>query len=119
MRFAARLLPTTLVPPILLSGVGPPPGPPPGPAPPRQAVVTKGSDTMVNSLWAWAEAYLEVAPAVEISVTGGGSGTGLAALINATVDLANASRQIKPEEIEEARANGVEPVETVGARGAP
>jgi phosphate transport system substrate-binding protein len=73
---------------------------------------------MVNLALAWAEAYLEVAPAVEISVTGGGSGTGLAALINATVDLANASRQIKPEEIEEARANGVEPVETVVARDA-
>jgi phosphate transport system substrate-binding protein len=118
MRFAARLLPTSIVLSVLLSGVGCTPGSPSGPAPARQAVVTKGSDTMVNLALAWAEAYLEVAPAVEISVTGGGSGTGLAALINATVDLANASRQIKPEEIEQARANGVEPVETVVARDA-
>ncbi|MBF8256538.1 MAG: phosphate binding protein, partial [Anaerolineales bacterium] len=84
MRFAARLLPTSIVLSVLLSGVGCTPGSPSGPAPARQAVVTKGSDTMVNLALAWAEAYLEVAPAVEISVTGGGSGTGLAALINAT-----------------------------------
>src|SRR3990170_3926907 len=118
MRFAARLLPTSIVLSVLLSGVGCTPGSPPGSAPAGQAVVNKGSDTMVNLARAWAEAYLEVDPAVSISVTGGGSGTGIAALINGTVDLANASRQIKPEEIEEARANGIEPVEIVVARDA-
>jgi phosphate transport system substrate-binding protein len=51
-------------------------------------------------------------------VTGGGSGTGIAALINGTVDIANASRQIKQEEIEEAQSNGVDPVEFVIARDA-
>jgi phosphate transport system substrate-binding protein len=51
-------------------------------------------------------------------VTGGGSGTGIAALINGTVDLANASRQIKSEEIEEARSKGIDPVEHVIARDA-
>src|SRR3990172_2866558 len=87
MRFAARLLPTSIVLSVLLSGVGCTPGSPSGPAPARQAVVTKGSDTMVNLALAWAEAYLEVDPAVEISVTGGGSGTGLAAL---TIDQISA-----------------------------
>jgi phosphate transport system substrate-binding protein len=52
---------------------------------------------------------------VTIAVTGGGSGTGIAALINGTVDLANASREIKEDEIAAAEQNGVEPVETVVA----
>ena len=51
-------------------------------------------------------------------MTGGGSGTGIAALINNTVDLANASRQIKDEEIAEAQSKGVEPVEHIIARDA-
>lgn len=81
-------------------------------------IVNKGSDTIVNLALAWAEAYKVVEPQVDLSVTGGGSGTGIAALINGTVDIANASRQIKPEEREEAQANGVEPVEFVIARDA-
>ncbi len=81
-------------------------------------IENKGSDTMVNLALAWAEQYQEVQTGVQISVTGGGSGTGIAALLNNTVDLANASRQIKAEEIETARANGVEPVEFVVARDA-
>jgi phosphate transport system substrate-binding protein len=58
-------------------------------------IENKGSDTMVNLALAWAEAYQGIQPEVQISVTGGGSGTGIAALINNTVDIANASRQIK------------------------
>jgi len=81
-------------------------------------VENKGSDTIVNLALAWAEQYQGDHPDVRISVTGGGSGTGIAALINKTVDLANASRQIKTEEIEEARSNGVEPVEHIIARDA-
>jgi phosphate transport system substrate-binding protein len=81
-------------------------------------IENKGSDTIVNLALAWAEAYQSVKPEVRISVTGGGSGTGIAALINNTVDIANASRKIKPEEIENAEANGVEPVENVIARDA-
>ncbi len=73
---------------------------------------------MVNLALAWAEAYQAVHPEVSISVTGGGSGTGIAALINGTVDIANASRQIKDEEMAAAEANGVEPVEFVVARDA-
>lgn len=75
------------------------------------AIVNKGSDTLVNLALAWAETYMQLHPGVRISVTGGGSGTGIAALINGTVDLANASREIKPEEAENARQNGIEPVE--------
>ena len=81
-------------------------------------IENKGSDTIVNLALAWAEFYQSEYPDVRISVTGGGSGTGIAALINGTVDIANASRQIKAEEIEEAQSNGVDPVEFVIARDA-
>ena len=62
----------------------------------------QGSDTIVNLALAWAQAYGAERPGVNISVTGGGSGTGLAALINGTADLANASRAISPDEIAKA-----------------
>jgi phosphate transport system substrate-binding protein len=78
-----------------------------------QTIENKGSDTIVNLALAWAEAYAEIRPEVRISVTGGGSGTGIAAMINGTVDIANASRKMKSEEVEDARANGIEPVEHV------
>ena len=81
-------------------------------------IENKGSDTIVNLALAWAEQYQSVHPDVRISVTGGGSGTGIASLINGTVDLANASRQIKPEEIEEAQSKGINPVEHIIARDA-
>jgi phosphate transport system substrate-binding protein len=77
----------------------------------QRAIQNKGSDTLVNLALAWAEAYREVAPDVSIAVTGGGSGTGIAALINGTVDIANASRAMKESEIEDARANGIDPQE--------
>lgn len=81
-------------------------------------IVNKGSDTLVNLALAWAEKYHELHPEVEISVTGGGSGTGIAALINRTVDIANASRQITAGEIQEAKANGGNPVQFVVAKDA-
>jgi phosphate transport system substrate-binding protein len=81
-------------------------------------IENKGSDTIVNLALAWAEAYQEIRPDISVSVTGGGSGTGIAALINGTVDIANASRQIKEEEIASAEANGITPVEHVIARDA-
>lgn len=85
---------------------------------PARTIENKGSDTIVNLALAWAERYQELHPEIRISVTGGGSGTGIASLINGTVDIANASRQIKPEEIKAAEANGSEPVEFVVARDA-
>jgi phosphate transport system substrate-binding protein len=85
-----------------------------GDAPTESHIIqNKGSDTIVNIALAWAEAYRTVDPAVSISVTGGGSGTGIAALINGTVDIANASRQIKEDEIASAQKNGIDPVEFV------
>lgn len=89
-----------------------------GPASAATAIQNKGSDTIVNLALAWAERYQTLHPQLNIAVTGGGSGTGIAALANRTVDLANASRQIKPEEIETARGNGVEPQEYVIAQDA-
>ncbi len=87
------------------------------PGAPGQRVVlqNKGSDTLVNVAQAWAEAYREVNPDVAVAVSGGGSGTGISAMINGTVDLANASRKMKDKEIAAAKANGISPVEhTVG-----
>jgi len=81
-------------------------------------IENKGSDTLVNLALAWAEKYQNDHPEVQISVTGGGSGTGFAALINGSIDVANASRGIKPEEIEEAKKNGFEPVEIIVANDA-
>ncbi|HVR29360.1 MAG TPA: phosphate ABC transporter substrate-binding protein [Thermoanaerobaculia bacterium] len=81
----------------------------------RTVIQNKGSDTLVNVAQAWAEAYKRVDPTVAVAVTGGGTGTGIAALINGTVDLANASRRIEPEELEMARRAGADPQEvTVG-----
>jgi len=81
-------------------------------------IENKGSDTLVNLALAWAETYMGFNTNVRISVTGGGSGTGIAALINGTVDIANASRSMKPEEIAAAEGNGIAPVEWVVARDA-
>ena len=79
----------------------------------RQVIQNKGSDTLVNVAQAWAEAYQTVNPAVVVAVSGGGSGTGIAALINGTVDLANASRAIKDKEIKQAKDNGQDPVKHI------
>ncbi len=81
-------------------------------------IENKGSDTIVNLALAWAERYQVVDPRVRISVTGGGSGTGLTALISGTVDIANASRQIKQEELDAAREAGYDPREFIIARDA-
>jgi phosphate transport system substrate-binding protein len=64
-----------------------------------------GSDTMVNLAQAWAEAYHKVEPAVSVEVSGGGSGIGVAALINGTCDIANSSRALEPEEVQKAKAH--------------
>jgi phosphate transport system substrate-binding protein len=78
-------------------------------------IENKGSDTLVNLALAWAEKYQQLSPDVQISVTGGGSGTGFTALINGTITIANASRRIKSEEIDTARENGFEPIEFIVA----
>jgi phosphate transport system substrate-binding protein len=81
------------------------------PKPANTIIQDKGSDTMVNVAQVWAEEYRKVAPQVEVEVSGGGSGVGLAALLKGAVDIANASRDIKPSEIEQAEKNtGQKPV---------
>lgn len=87
-------------------------------ASPSGYIQNKGSDTIVNLALAWAERYQQEFPQVRISVTGGGSGTGIASIINGTVDIANASRAITPEEIAQAQKNGIDPQEIVIARDA-
>lgn len=76
----------------------------------QKMVQVKGSDTLVNLSQAWAETFTEKTGKL-VAVTGGGSGTGIAALIDGKADLANSSREISPKEIELAKAKGVNPVE--------
>jgi phosphate transport system substrate-binding protein len=81
-------------------------------APEKTVIQNTGSDTMVNLAQAWAEDYATVAPGVSVEVSGGGSGTGIAALENGTVDIANASRIVEPQEAAAALKNtGKEPRE--------
>src|SRR5688572_22353129 len=80
------------------------------PAPPDQqgqslTINLKGSDTMLQLGQRWSEVYMRDHPNVRIQVTGGGSGTGIAALINGTTEICQSSRPIKPEEKESVKAN--------------
>lgn len=67
-------------------------------------ITIKGSDTMVILSQKWAEIYMKKSPGTTIQVTGGGSGVGIAALINGSTDIANSSRPIKPAELEKIKA---------------
>ena len=73
--------------------------------PSKTVIQNKGSDTMVNVAQVWAEEYRKVAPDVEVEVSGGGSGVGIAALLKGAVDIANASRDLKMSEAEQAVKN--------------
>jgi phosphate transport system substrate-binding protein len=73
--------------------------------PAKTVIQNTGSDTMVNLAQAWAEEYATVDPTVSVEVSGGGSGTGIAALIEGTVEIANCSRKFEASEIEQARKN--------------
>ena len=75
----------------------------------------KGSDTLINLVQRMSEVYMEKNPGKMIAVTGGGSGTGIAALINSKCDIANASRGMKQSEVAQANAGGVDPVRVVVA----
>ena len=78
-------------------------------------VEVKGSDTLVNMVQKLAEVYMAKHSGKFLSVTGGGSGTGIAALINRKCDIADSSRQIKPKEVEDANTKGVDPKRVVVA----
>jgi phosphate transport system substrate-binding protein len=79
----------------------------------RTVIQNKGSDTLVNVAQAWAEAYQKVDPNIAVAVSGGGSGTGIAAMINGTVDIANASRKMKDKEVKMAKERGQDPIEHI------
>jgi phosphate transport system substrate-binding protein len=80
----------------------------------KASIQVKGSDTMVNLAQSWAEEYKKIAPGVEVEVSGGGSGQGIAALVKGTIDIATCSRNMKSEEIDQAKKNtGKEPKEFV------
>lgn len=66
--------------------------------PPPGSIKVSGSDTMLQVAQRWSEVYMQKYPDVNIQVSGGGSGTGIKALIDGTVDIANASRDMKDEE---------------------
>ena len=76
-------------------------------------LMIKGSDTEVNLALTLAETYMATDPNISIAVTGGGSGAGIAALINGKTSIANASRPMKDEEIDLAHIQHVYPVATV------
>jgi len=65
-----------------------------------EKVTVKGSDTMVIMSQKWAEVYMRKNPGTTIQVTGGGSGVGIAALINGSTDIANSSRPMKAAELD-------------------
>jgi phosphate transport system substrate-binding protein len=75
----------------------------------------KGSDTMVNLGQAWAEAYMKQNPGTSIAVTGGGSGTGISAMVNNTCDIAEVSREMKESEIALVESKGFTPKKIIVA----
>jgi phosphate transport system substrate-binding protein len=96
------------------AGAGSPAAAPTGAAPAagsNLSIQNIGSDTMVNLAQAWAEEYAKVAPNVSVEVSGGGSGVGVAALINGTAEIANSSRKLEPEELARAEKSGHSPKE--------
>jgi phosphate transport system substrate-binding protein len=75
----------------------------------KSVISVRGSDTMVNLSQKWAEVYMQQYPNVSVQVTGGGSGTGVASLLNGTIHIANSSRELKDSELEKAKESGIEP----------
>jgi phosphate transport system substrate-binding protein len=82
----------------------------------QRFITIKGSDTMVHLASNWAETFMKQNPDIEVSVTGGGSGTGIAALLNGTTDICAASRKIKNKELQLALEKNIHPHEIVVAK---
>ena len=80
-----------------------------------ESIVIKGSTTVLPVAQAALEAYMKANPGVNISLSGGGSGEGIKALVDKSADIANSSREIKGNEVELAKSKGVNPVETIVA----
>lgn len=72
--------------------------------PAGERITVKGSDTMVILAQKWAEVYMKSNPETTIQVTGGGSGTGVSALINGATDIANSSRKMNRSEMEKLKS---------------
>ena len=83
-----------------------------------ESIVIKGSTTVLPIAQGTLEAYMKKNPGVQISLSGGGSGEGIKALIDKTTDIATSSREIKKEEIELAKTKGINPVANVVASDA-
>jgi phosphate transport system substrate-binding protein len=81
-----------------------------------QKLTIQGSTTVLPIAQAAAEAYMDNHPQADITVRGGGSGTGIAALIDGATDIADASRPMKAKEITLARERGIDPVANIVAR---
>ena len=81
----------------------------------QNLIQIKGSDSEVNLVQRLAEVFMKKHPDANIAVTGGGSGTGIAALINKTADIANSSRAMEPKEEEAAKKAGVQPFRIIFA----
>ncbi len=81
----------------------------------RKLIQNRGSDSMAVAVVGWAEAFKRKNTAIGVAVSGGGTGTGIAALLNGAVDVANASRAMTGREIKLAKKRGIAPVQhTVG-----
>ena len=80
-----------------------------------ESIVIKGSTTVLPIAQVTLEAYMKANPGVNISLSGGGSGEGIKALIDRSASIANSSREIKANEVDLAKSKGVNPVETIVA----
>ncbi len=85
----------------------------------RRLIQNKGSDSMATVALAWAERYKAVDPEVGVAVSSGGSGTGISALLNGTVDIANVTRRMTEEELTRARQGAIDPLELIVGYDAP
>ena len=73
----------------------------------KKNISIRGSDTMMILAQSWAESYMKKYPDISVRITGGGSGTGIAALLNGTADIANISRELNKREIELAHGKNI------------
>jgi phosphate transport system substrate-binding protein len=87
-----------------------------GTGPEQKLITIKGSDTMVHLTGNWAEIFMKQNPDIKVSVTDGGTGTGIAALLDGTTDICAASRKIKNKELQLALEKNIHPYEIVVAK---